>query len=110
MVDFDANELIPEFTEFQSEESDSKIELQTRLICMDYSEEIGDLVFSYQHKTKRYGRCLIKKAKNKNRKCEICGEKIKEKYHYYPILWDRVINHAFCSDCFYKSFTDYIEL
>lgn len=87
-----------------------KTSKKPRLICNHFSEEIDDLVFYYEHPNKNYGRCLIKKTKNKkNEKCELCGNIIKESYHYYPVLWDRIIPHSFCSSCYLKSFQDFVD-
>lgn len=111
-IDVDVMDLLPEFNEFSEEKEETPIvEIETRLVCMDFSEEIDDLVFSYQHKTKRYGRCRIKKAKRKQKEtCELCGENIEENYFYYPYLWDRVVNHTFCAGCYWKSYTDWVNL
>lgn len=85
--------------------------MKPRLICRDYSEKISDLVFHYEHPNKNYGRCLLKRAKNKkNEKCDLCGKIIKEKHYYYPVLWDRIIGHSFCSKCFLDAFDKFIEL
>ena len=85
------------------------IKIETKLVCRDFSEEIFELVFYYQHKTKHYGRCLVKKGegKKKTRVCDICGKKIKGDY-YYPALWDRLIGHSFCVDCYMESIRDWV--
>ena len=108
---FGVNDLFNNGISKNSSRKKQKDKERSKLILIDYSEEVSNLIWHYETPTHRYGRCTIGKSKSKrNYDCQLCGDKIKKHdSYYYPVLWDRIINHAFCSECFWKEFDRFIS-
>jgi hypothetical protein len=85
---------------------------ENRLTCIDFNQNLDELIFYFETVYYHFGKCLIIKEQiMKDHECCLCKSFLKAYSNVYvPAAWDIKLQHfKICKDCFMSAFDKFIE-